>query len=107
MQLRLAAVYLSASQDKKPSERQISGGFLIYTLHIMETSNKKAVLAYIRNNPGCTATAVANEVFGKWRWSGWIFARNDISALCDEGLVNERSYRGISVFYPVEKKEAA
>ena len=51
----------------------------------METSNKKAVLAYIRNNPGCTATAVANEVFGKWRWSGWIFARNDIGVLwaCD------------------------
>lgn len=64
----------------------------------METSNKKAVLAYIRNNPGCTATAVANEVFGKWHWSGWIFARNDISALCDEGLVDERFYRGISVF---------
>lgn len=81
MQLRLAAVYLSASQYKKPSERQISGGFLIYTLHIMETSNKKAVLAYIRNNPGCTAT-------------------------CDEGLVDERFYRGISVFYPVEVKEA-
>lgn len=73
----------------------------------METSNKKAVLAYIRNNPGCTATAVANEVYGKWRWSGWIFARNDIEALCDEGLVSERFFRGISTFYPVEKKEAA
>lgn len=44
-------------------------------------TNKKEVLAYIRNNPGCTATAVANEVYGKWRWSGWIFARNDIEAL--------------------------
>ncbi|EEG33179.1 Uncharacterised protein [Neisseria flavescens] len=66
----------------------------------MEISNKKEVLAYIRNNPGCTATAVANEVYGKWRWSGWIFARNDIEALCDEGLVSKRFFRGISVFYP-------
>ena len=73
----------------------------------METSNKKEVLAYIRNNPGCTATAVANEVYGKWRWSGWIFARNDIEALCDEGLVSERFFRGISVFYPVDVKKAA
>lgn len=73
----------------------------------METSNKKEVLAYIRKNPGCTATAVANEEYGKWRWSGWIFARNDIEALCDEGLVSERFFRGISTFYPVEKKEAA
>ena len=35
------------------------------------------------------------------------FARNDIGALCDEGLVGERFYRGISVFYPVEVEEAA
>lgn len=105
MQLRLAAVYLSASQYKKPSERQISGGFLIYTLHIMETSNKKAVLAYIRNNPGCTATAVANEVFGKWRWSRWILRERYWCAL-RRGFVDERFYRGISVFYPVEVKEA-
>lgn len=81
--------------------------FRFYALHIMETSNKKEVLAYIRKNPGCTATAVANEVFGKWRWSGWIFARNDINALCDEGLVSERFYRGISVFYPADVKKAA
>ena len=73
----------------------------------MEISRKKEVLAYIRKNPGCTATAVANGVFGKWRWSGWIFAQNDIGALCDEGLASERFYRGISVFYPVEVGEAA
>lgn len=73
----------------------------------METSKKDEVLAFIREHPGCTSTAIADELYGKWRWSGWIFARNDISALCDEGLVDERFYRGISVFYPVEVKEAA
>ena len=41
------------------------------------------------------------------RWSGWIFARNDISALCDEGLVDERFYRGISVFYPADVEKVA
>nr|DAK26439.1 MAG TPA: Superinfection immunity protein [Caudoviricetes sp.] len=40
-------------------------------------TNKKEVLVYIRKNPGCMATAVANGVFGKWRWSGWIFAREE------------------------------
>nr|DAN62089.1 MAG TPA: hypothetical protein [Caudoviricetes sp.] len=39
MQLRLAAACLSASQDKKPSERQILGGFLI--LHITYYGNFK------------------------------------------------------------------
>nr|DAM32131.1 MAG TPA: hypothetical protein [Caudoviricetes sp.] len=37
MQLRFAAACLSASQDKEPSERQISGGFLI--LHITDYGN--------------------------------------------------------------------
>ena len=72
----------------------------------MDISKKKEVLTYIRKNPGCTATAVADEVYGKWRWSGWIFARTDIEVLCADGLVSERFYCGISTFYPVGKKEA-
>lgn len=70
-------------------------------------TNKKEVLDFVRKNPGCTLSSISDEVFGKWRCSGWILARNNIEALCDEGLVSERFYRGISVFYPVKVKEAA
>lgn len=79
-----------------------SGGRLVFSDELSSVLD-----SYNRNNPGCTATAVANEVFGKWRWSGWILARNNIEMLCAEGLVDERFFRGISTFYPVEKKEAA
>lgn len=65
-------------------------------------NEKEQVLAYIRAHPGCTSTGVANEVYGKQKWSGWIFARRDIDALIDEGSVVERFEQGISKFYAKE-----
>lgn len=70
-------------------------------------NSKEEVLDFVRKNPGCTLSSISDEVFGKWRWSGWILARNNIEILCAEGLVSERFFRGISVFYPVEVKEVA
>ena len=70
-------------------------------------NSKEEVLDFVRKNPGCTLSSISDEVFGKWRWSGWILARNNIEILCAEGVVDERFFSGISTFYPVEKKEAA
>lgn len=41
-------------------------------------------------------------VYGRQKWSGWIFARRDIDTLIDEGLVEERFDQGISKFYAKE-----
>lgn len=69
----------------------------------METSKKDEVLAFIREHPGCTSTAIADELYGKWRWSGWIFVRRDTDALFEEGLIGRREFRGIKTYYPVEQ----
>lgn len=53
-------------------------------------NSKEEVLDFVRKNPGCTLSSISDEVFGKWRWSGWILARNNIEMLCAEGLVDER-----------------
>ena len=73
-----------------------------FNLNIMETSKKDEVLAFIREHPGCTSTAIADELYGKWRWSGWIFVRRDTEALFEEGLIDRREFRGIKTYYPVE-----
>lgn len=65
-------------------------------------NEKEQVLSHIRTHPGCTSTGVANEVYGKQKWSGWIFARRDIDTLIEEGLVEERFEEGISKFYAKE-----
>jgi hypothetical protein len=73
-----------------------------FNLNIMETSKKDEVLAFIREHPRCTSTAIADELYGKWRWSGWIFVRRDTEALFEEGLIDRREFRGIKTYYPVE-----
>lgn len=83
---------------KRPSEQQISDG--LYTAVTM--NEKEQVLSHIRTHPGCTSTGVANEVYGKQKWSGWIFARRDIDTLIEEGLVEERFEEGVSKFYAKE-----
>ena len=83
---------------QRPSEQQISDG--LYTATTM--SEKEQVLSYIAAHPGCTSTGVADVVYGRQKWSGWIFARRDIDTLIDEGLVEERFDQGISKFYAKE-----
>lgn len=90
--------FLSANQDKGRLEQQISDG--LYTATTM--SEKEQVLSYITAHPGCTSTGVADVVYGRQKWSGWIFARRDIDTLIEEGLVEERFDQGISKFYAKE-----
>lgn len=65
-------------------------------------NEKEQVLSHIRAHPGCTSTGVANEVYGKQKWSGWILVRRDIDTLIEEGLVEERFEQGVSKFYAKE-----
>ncbi|RPD90512.1 hypothetical protein EGK75_01130 [Neisseria weixii] len=65
---------------------------------------KDEVLAYIRANPGCLSSGVNDAVRRKASWADWIFTRRDIDALIQEGLVEERLYRGMSMFYPVNEQ---
>ena len=99
------AACLSVSQDKKTVRTADFGRF--FDLNIMETSKKDEVLDFIRNHPGCTSTAIADELYGKWRWSGWIFVRRDTDALFEEGLIDRREFRGIKTYYPVGQKGIA
>lgn len=69
---------------------------------VLTMNEKEQVLSHIRTHPGCTSTGVANEVYGKQKWSGWIFARRDIDTLIEEGLVEERFEEGVSKFYAKE-----
>lgn len=93
---------MSANQDKNRPDGRFRA---VFDFYVMETSKKTEVLDFIRAHPGCTSTAVADELYGKQLWSGWIFARRDIDALCNEGLVEERFDSGISTFYATEQQE--
>ncbi|WP_250578830.1 hypothetical protein [Neisseria subflava] len=66
---------MSVSQGKKPSERQISGGFAFWVGGMMDIINsKEEVLDFVRKNPGCTLSSISDEVLvsgvgaaGFWR----------------------------------------
>ncbi|OSI06815.1 Uncharacterised protein [Neisseria animaloris] len=61
---------------------------------------KQQILDYIRADPGCTVSGVNGAVRDDKSFCDWIYTRQEIAALVSDGLVEEREYRGIKIFYP-------
>ena len=60
---------------------------------------KEEIMAHLRVHPGSTSSGINRAVRSDRSISDWIATRADLDRLLSDGLIEERQYHGVTVFF--------